>query len=444
MNKKHSENNGMPRRDFLKYCAVGSTLPFVMNSFGGKLFAASPNAPAQAKAVIEIWLWGGASQLETFDPKPDAGYNYNGGYKAIPTNVPGIQLSEFLPKLAKVADKFSLIRSMTHGVFAHETASYLMQTGRKPGGSVFPGIGAVIGMMKGYDYGYTNKIPPYVILTRNKGRFSAVGFLNPKYKPLVTGGDPNATVFAVEGIVSKGVTKEQQKQRRRFLEQMDTLGKALPDNPSLGEFDKAGGDAYDLIIGDAGDVFNLNKEPAELRSEYGRNTFGQSCLAARRLVQAGVPYVTINFNGWDTHKRHFQTMQQKMPQLDAGLSTLLKDLNSKGMLDSTIVWCSGEFGRKPLVSWGSPWNGGRQHWGSCFSALVAGGGFKGGCVVGASDSKGEQVAERPVYPQDFLGSIYELMGINPDAKMPNAGGKDVTIMPTESKYGRLKELYKTK
>ena len=428
------------RRDFLKYCAAGSTLPVMMNLFGGKLFAAPPVQP-KAKAVIEIWLWGGASQLETFDPKPNAGYDYNGGFKAIPTNVQGIQLSEFMPKLAKHADLFSLVRSMTHGVFAHETASYLMQTGRKPGGSVFPAIGAVIGMLKGYDYGYKGKIPPYVILTRNKGRFSEVGFLNPKYKPLVTGGDPNAATFAVEGIVAKGISKEQQKKRRKLLEQFDSLGKLVPGSPELEKFDKAGDEAYDLIIGNAGEVFNLNKEPKELRNKYGRNSFGQSCLAARRLVQYGVPYVTINFNGWDTHKRHFQTMRQKMPQLDAGLSTLLQDLKDKGLLDSTIVWCSGEFGRKPLVSWGSPWNGGRQHWGNCFSALVAGGGFKGGCVVGASDEKGEMVAERPVYPQDLLGSIYELMGINPDMKLPNSSGKNVTIMPPPSKYGRLKEIY---
>jgi len=317
-----------------------------------------------------------------------------------------------------------------------------MQTGRKPGGAVYPGIGAVIGMMRGYDYGYTGKIPPYVVLTRNKGRFSATGFLNPKYKPLVTGGDPNASTFLVEGIVSKGVTKDKQRQRRKILNDMDILGKVLPENKKFQEFDKAGDEAYELIVGDAGDVFNLSKEPKEIRDLYGRNSFGQACLAARRLVEYGVPYITINFNGWDTHKRHFQTLNQKMPQLDHGLSALLQDLQKHGLLDSTIVWCSGEFGRKPKLSMDSPWYGGRQHWGNCFSALVAGGGFKGGHVVGASDSKGEFPVERPVYPQDFLGSIYELMGINPDAKMPKSTGKDVTFMPKQSKYGRLKEIYR--
>ena len=440
-NKKTKVMSDIGRRDFLKYCAIGSSLPFMLNLTGAKLFGAPVPLRRKAKSVIEIWLWGGPSQLETFDPKPNAGDEFTRGYKAIPTNVPGMQISEFLPKLAKNADKFSVIRSMTHGVFGHETASYLMQTGRKPGGAVYPAIGAVIGMLKGYDNGYKGKIPPYVVMTRNKGRFSETGFLNPKYKPLVTGGDPNSSTFAVEGIVAKGITKEKQMKRREILKDMDLLGKQLPNSDKFVQFDKSGDEAYDLIVGNAGDVFNLNKEPKNLRDMYGRNSFGQACLVARRLVEYGVPYITINFNGWDTHKRHFQTLRQKMPQLDGGLSALLQDLKDHGLLDSTIVWCSGEFGRKPKVSMDSPWYGGRQHWGNCFNALVAGGGFKGGQIVGASDARGEFPIERSVYPQDFLGSIYELMGINPDAKMPKSTGKDVTIMPKQSKYGRLKEIY---
>jgi uncharacterized protein DUF1501 len=429
------------RRDFLKLCAVGSSLLLAMNFFGSKLCAAT-TTPAKAKSVIEIWLWGGPSQLETFDPKPNAGYNYNADRKAIPTNVNGIEISDYMPKLAEQADKYSIIRSMTHGVFGHETATYLMQTGRKPGGKVFPSIGAVIAMMNGYDNKYKGKIPPYVVLTKAKGRFSEVGFLNPKYKPLVTGGDPNQSVFNVEGIVSRGVTKEQQKIKRKFLSKLDTLGHMMPTNRKLEKFDKDGDEAYDLIIGDSSEVFNLNNESAATRQLYGRNTFGQSCLAARRLVEYGVPYVTINFNGWDTHKRHFETMRQKGAQLDQGLAALLQDLAKRNLLDSTLVWCTGEFGRQPKVSWGSPWNGGRQHYGHCFSSLVAGGGFKGGKVVGSSDDKGEFPISRPVYPQDLLGSIYELSGIDPDAKLPNPMGEDLKIMPPQSKYGRLKELYK--
>ena len=397
--------------------------------------------PHYAKAFIEIWLWGGPSQLETFDPKPDAGKEYTNDLKAIPTNVDGIQISEMLPKLARQADKYALIRSMTHGINGHETATYLMETGRPPDNLVYPAIGAVIGMMRGYDYGYTGKIPPYVVLTRPKGRFSEVGFLNPRYRPLVTGGDPNAPVFAVDGIITKGVTREQQMAKRNLLVKLDALGKSLPGNEPFKAFDKAGEDAYELMTGDAGVVFDLSQESDKTRDLYGRNSFGQACLTARRLVEAGVPSITINFTGWDTHKRHFQTMRAKLPQLDDGLSALLQDLDERGLLKDTIVACYGDFGRTPKIQWDSPWYGGRSHYGKCFSALIAGGGFKGGCVVGASDARAENVVSRPVYPQDLLGSIYERMGINPDAKLPNPMELDLRIVPPESEYGRLRELY---
>jgi hypothetical protein len=199
-----------------------------------------------------------------------------------------------------------------------------------------------------------------------------------------------------------------------------------------------------MILGDAGKLFDLSTEDSALRARYGRNTFGQSCLMARRLVGAGVPFVTINYGGWDTHKQHFQAMRRKLPQMDAGMATLLEDLDSHGLLDSTVVWWSGEFGASPKVAWPAPWNGGRHHFGRCFSAVLAGGGFKGGKVVGASDATGENVAERPVYPPDVLGSICERMGIDPDASLPNSRGMDLTVMPSGEEFGkgvgRLKEI----
>jgi len=394
----------------------------------------------RAKAVIEIWLWGGPSQLETFDPKPDAGNKYNNGKKAIKTNVAGIEISEYLPQLAKIADKYSIIRSMTHGINGHETATYIMQTGRKPGGNlVYPAIGAVIGMMKGYDYGYKGQIPPYVVLTQAKGRFSEIGFLPPRYMPFITGGDPSKKEFAVDGIVVANVTKKQQEQRRELLQNIDTLGKALPDNNALKNFDADGNKAYELILGDAGKVFDLSQEPTEVRERYGMNKFGQSCLQARRLVEAGIIYITINSTGWDTHKKHFDSMTRQLSILDQGLSALLTDLDKKGLLDSTIVWCSGEFGRAPEILWEAPWNGGRSHYGKCFSVLVAGGGFKGGQLVGASDKTAANVISRPVSPADLFTSIYELMGIDPNGKLPNTG-KDLKIM--DGAENKLSELYK--
>jgi hypothetical protein len=210
---------------------------------------------------------------------------------------------------------------------------------------------------------------------------------------------------------------------------------------ALGQCEK---EAYDLILGDAGKVFDLSQEKDELRERYGRNTFGQSCLVARRLVERGVPYITINYKGWDTHKQHFQTMNRKLPEMDKGMATLLQDLSDHGLLDSTIVWWSGEFGRTPRIQWEAPWNGGRGHYGKVFSAVVAGGGFKGGQVVGASDAKGETVKERPVYPCDLLGSMYELLGIDPNATLPHPQGLVARLTPSaEDKVtsgGRLKEI----
>ena len=202
--------------------------------------------------------------------------------------------------------------------------------------------------------------------------------------------------------------------------------------------------AYDLIIGDAGKVFDLSTEKDDLRKSYGRNTFGQSCLAARRLIEKGVKFVTINQFAWDTHKEHFQAMRRLLPNLDKGLATLLSDLSRSGLLDSTIVWCCGEFGRTPKVAWESPWNGGRHHFGAVFSAVVAGGGFKGGQVVGASDEKGENVKDRPVYPGDLIGSLYELLGIDPEANLPHPMNEIVKATPSPDEglklAGRLKEI----
>jgi uncharacterized protein (DUF1501 family) len=415
------------------------------------VYAASAAAPAsqpnaKAKAVIQVWLWGGASQHDTFDPKPEAGNDYCGQFaKPIATNVNGIIIGELLPLLAKQADKYSLIRSMTHGVNAHETAAYMVQSGRPSGGrDVFPCVGAVVSLFKGYEAGYQGLIPPYLVLTRLQGRFSEAGFLGARYKPFATGGDPARTPFVVEGVVAQGISEKRQQNRRELLHTLNTLDHTLKGDPQLAALEETEKQAYDLILGDGAKIFDLGQEKDELRERYGRNTFGQSCLMARRLVERGVPYITINFEGWDTHKQHFPAMRRKLPELDKGLATLLQDLSERGLLDSTIVWCCGEFGRTPKVQWEAPWNGGRGHYGKVFSALVAGGGFKGGRVVGASDARGEEVKERPVYPCDLIGSLYELLGIDPNAKLPHPQGLAVRVTPTEADGvkmgGRLKEI----
>jgi uncharacterized protein (DUF1501 family) len=416
----------MTRRELIRSGVCGAAGVLLAPRWAARAWAAPR---ARATSVIQVWLWGGASHIDTFDPKPSAGYDYCGPFeKAIATNVDGIQIGELLPLLSRQADLYSLIRSLTHGSNAHETAAYAVQTGRKPGERlVFPGMGAVVSLMKGYGAGYTGLIPPYIVLTELQGRFAEAGFLGPRHAPFATGGDPAQNPFVVQGVIAPGLSEQRQRDRRALLHQLDTLGNVLEGHSSFDAFVQSEEQAYELILGESGKVFDLGQEKDDARERYGRNTFGQACLAARRLVERGVPYITINFRGWDTHRQHFQAMRQKLPQLDKGLSALLGDLSERGLLETTIVWCCGEFGRTPQVQWEPPWNGGRGHWGSVFSALVAGGGFKGGHVVGASDAKGQEVRDRPVSPAALLGSMYALLGLDAEAKLPNPEGLDIRL-----------------
>jgi len=440
MSTNHHVQGGITRRETLQRGLCGAAGLMLAQGLGAPGAAAAAEADqaatpapvkAKAKSVIQIFLWGGMSHNDTWDPKPAAGYEYLGEFsQVIDTNVPGIQLGGLFPELAKQADKFSLIRSMTHGNNGHETAAYLMQTGHAPGERLaYPSVGAVFSLFK--SPGYTGLIPPYVVLTRPQGRFSEEGFLGPKFKPFATGGDPSAPRFEVEGVVARSITDDRQKARRELLGKMNTMGELMAESPDLAATEEAKNQAYELILGAGKEVFDLSKEKSELRDRYGRHTFGQECLVARRLVETGVPYVVINYpGGWDTHSNHFTTMRRQCPQLDQGLAMLLQDLSDRGLLDSTVVWCCGEFGRGPKVDWQPPWNGGRNHYGKVFSVLVAGGGFKGGCVVGSSDEKATEVKDRPVYPVDLLGSIYQLAGIDPNAKLPHPMGLDARVLPS--------------
>jgi hypothetical protein len=435
------------RREAVHRTLLGAAGLVLGHHLSLRTLGAATAATAKAKSVIQIWMWGGPSHLDTWDPKPEAGSDYCGPLdKPINTNVDGVRICELMPQLAKQADKYSIIRSMTHGVNAHETAAYMVQTARAQGGrDVFPSVGAVVSLFKGYQAGYKGLLPPYIVLTEPQGRFSEAGFMGARYKPFATGGDPGQARFAVEGIVAQGISDARQKERRELLHKLNTLERAMPGDPQLTASDQCEKQAYDLILGDGGKVFDLAQEKDDLRDRYGRNTFGQSCLVARRLVERGVPYITINYKGgWDTHKQNFQTMRRRLPEMDKGMASLLQDLAEHGLLDSTIVWWSGEFGRTPKVQWEAPWNGGRGHHGQVFSAVVAGGGFKGGHVVGSSDAKGQEVKERPVYPCDLIASMYELLGIDPQAKLPHPQGASISAVPSAgdgvTMGGRLKEI----
>jgi hypothetical protein len=435
------------RREILRWgTATGAGLT-MGNLWIWPAIAAPAKATAKAKSVIQIWMWGGPAHLDTFDPKPEAGSDYSGPLNSpIETNVKGIRISELMPNLAKCADKYSIIRSMTHSVNGHETASYEVQTGRAAGGSsVYPSAGAVVSYFKGERAGYKGLIPPYVVLTQPQGRFSEEGFLGLRYRPFATGGDPAQQRFAVEGIVLNGVSDQRQQNRRQLLHNLDSLDRSLGNDPRITPWRDTERQAYELILGDGGKVFDLSQESDEMRDRYGRNTFGQSCLVARRLVEKGVPYVTINYQGgWDTHKENFQIMRRRVPEMDKAMAALFLDLSSRGLLSTTIVWWSGEFGRTPKVQWEAPWNGGRGHWGQVFSAVLAGGGFTGGHVVGASDARGEAVKDRPVYPTDLLSSVYTQLGMDLHATLPHPLGEPAFVTAGKEENvrtaGMLKEI----
>jgi len=432
--KQGSEHRAMRRRDFLRKGALGIAGLTLTDWLKLDRLARAADATAAGKAKSVIWLWmgGGPPHLDTFDPKPGAGEDYTGPYrKTIPTNVPGIQLCETMPLMAKQADKFSIIRSMTHPSNGHETAAYIMLTGTLPSDEmVYPSIGAVVALKKGYEGGYKGALPPYIAVTSPPGRFNLAGFLDDRCRPFATGGNPNSNDFRVGGIVpAPGVTDERLRERQALLEDVDTAARDLKDDPTVREMDAQQKRAYGLILGDAKKAFDLSAEKNELRDRYGRTHFGQSCLLARRLVENAVPFVTVSWGGWDTHSKHFERMDKMLPELDKSFSALLEDLHARGLLETTIVIWSGEFGATPKVANDPPWQGGRHHFCQAFSVVVAGGGFKGGKVVGETDRTGEKVSKRPVYPWDLSASIYKLLGIDPNGRLPHPRGCVAYVTP---------------
>lgn len=394
----------------------------------------------QATSVILIYLDGGPAQTDTFDPKPEATRDIYGLLKGVAqTNVPGIQLGEKLPLLAAQADKFSLIRGMTHGVFAHETAHYSMITGDLTKGSlVYPSFGSVIAFKK--KDSYKGVLPPYISLVSANSRFNEGGFLGNQYKSFDTNGTPEKGLFEVDGIVNSLVKPE------AFASRMDLLrtfeaGNQLTGNKEITQnIETLRKKDIEIIQGEARKVFDLSTEGTEMRQKYGMTRIGQSCLVARKLVEAGVPFINVRTTGWDTHKAHFPRMNDMLPELDKALAALLSDLADKGLLEHTIVLCGGEFGRTPKVLWEAPWNGGRAHFGTAFSYLIAGGGFKPSKVIGTTDKTGENIVERKVFPCDLIGSVYQQLGINPNGTLPHTTEGNVPMLPSLGKVGQSNGL----
>lgn len=418
------------RRDFLR---IGSL------TVGGLALApflrAAPAPGARAKAVIQLFLFGGPSHLDTFDPKPLASPDYTGPWrKAVGTNISGIEINELLPLSAKHADKYTLLRGLSHSTNGHETATYMMQTGTQPGsGLVYPSMGAVIaykmeeaGLLKG------RSLPAYMTVPVAIGRFSETGFLGPKYRSFIPG-NLAAPISADE--------RARLEKRSALLDNLDTLGHS--QKTVFEEADYFRDQAREMVLGKARDAFDISKENPKTRELYGDTEFGRSCLQARRLVENGVTYVTVNMRGWDTHRDQAERYKKLMPDLDRGFSALLTDLAQRGMLDSTIVTCGGEFGRTPKFMTEPPWNGGRNHFGAAFSWAIAGGGFRGGQIVGETDARGEKVIKRAVSPWDLSASIYKLLGIDPDGALPHPLGCAAYVTPRQDQIAPAKKTQAT-
>lgn len=394
----------------------------------------------KAKSVVLIYLDGGPSQIDTFDPKPEATRDIYGSLKeTIQTNVPGIVIGEKLPLLAQMADKYSLIRSMTHGANGHETGHYAMITGDLSRSSiVYPSYGSVISFKKKTDY--KGVLPSYVSLTSANSRFNEGGFLGNEYKSFDTGGEPEKNEFEVEGIFNRYVNPAKFEKRKGMLSDFEKMNPFSQSFKYVALVDSFRRINTEFILGTSRQVFDLTTESKEMRERYGMHRLGQSCLAARKLVEAGVPFINVRTTGWDTHKKHFQRMNELLPELDQALSALLADLDKKGLLKNTIVLCGGEFGRTPKILWEAPWYGGRGHFGQAFSYLVAGGGFIPGKVIGKTDKTGENIIERKVYPCDLIGTIYLLMGIDPKGTLPHIQEGSLPILPSLGKEGQSNGL----
>jgi hypothetical protein len=390
---------------------------------------------ARAKSVLLVYLGGGLSHHDSFDPKPDAPPEIRGKYTTLDTCVPGLRVSEMLPRMAKVMNRLTLVRSGAHNNDHHETATNWVLCGRF--GSAFgdyPAMGAVVA----HELGFAGKLPPYVAIPRNPSFTWELGksaFLGGRYESFKTG-DPNAADFKVQDVSPAEALMPQRVQRRQtLLQAVDGLAKQVEGNDQIRTYDEFHQRAAAMILSsEARGAFAIDKEPDRLRDRYGRHTFGQSCLLARRLIEGGVRFITVNFGGWDHHAKIWDGLGRHLPQFDQGFSALLDDLHERGLLADTLVLAFGEFGRTPKINK----DVGRDHWGPAASLLFAGAGVRGGQVLGQTDKQGAYVTRRPVAPADLACTVFEALGIDPHKALVTPDGRPVEIL---DKGETVKELY---
>jgi len=381
----------------------------------------APRLEPRAEAVIQIYLGGGMSHIDSFDPKPDAPVDTRGPFRSIPTRIDDVRFSELCRNLAKVADKLTVVRSMTHTEAAHERGRHNVLTGYRPSPAiVYPSFGAVVS----HELGVRNDLPPYVCIPNPDNPDLGTGYLSSAFGPFSVGGEPSRSGFKVKDLGSSTKLDDARKERRRrMLAELDAGfdGKADGISATHAFYRQA----WNLIDSPkAQQAFEIDKEKAKTRDRYGRTTIGQRLLLARRLVEAGVRFVAVPSGGWDNHERISDAMRRRLPPVDQALAALIADLDARGMLNKTMVVLSTEFGRTPRVNRTQ----GRDHWPRVFSMLAAGGGIKRGYVHGASDPSGGEPIERPLSPADFAATMFTQLGIDPHKRLMSPGDRPIDIV----------------
>lgn len=419
------EGNRLSRRSMLTVGAVGGLGLTLENFFAMKQAKADTKhydfIEAKAQSVIHIFLPGGMAHQESFDPKPYSPLEYRGEMGTIKTNT-GEILSETLPKLATIADKIAVVRSMTHGEAAHERGTHNMFTGYRPSPAlIFPSMGSVVS----HEYGPRNNLPPYVCIPNVPNEFAANGYLSSSFAPFSLGSDPANGGFKVLDLNLPGDVNEARFNRRRSaLEAVNEHFTKADKSDNVGAMNTFYERAYSLISApQAREAFNIEAEPAAVRDAYGRNTAGQRLLMARRLVTAGVRFCTLTYGGWDMHTGITQGMRGSLPALDQGLHALITDLDKQGLLKTTLIMVSSEFGRTPKINA----TAGRDHWPKVFSVMLAGGGIKGGLMYGTSNSTASEPDTDAIGPEDLATTVYNQLGIVADKELMSPGNRPIEI-----------------
>jgi hypothetical protein len=376
-----------------------------------------------AQGIIHIFLPGGMAHQESFDPKPLAPAEYRGPFGAINTNVQGVQFGEKMTEMAKIADKVTVIRSMSHGEAAHERGTHNMFTGYRPSPAIeYPSFGSVIS----HELGSRNDLPPYVCVPSVPNEYANSGYLSSAFGPFALGSDPAQASFKVRDLnLPAGVDEKRFNRRRSLLDTVDHHFRTLEESDALDSMDAFYQHAYKLISSqNAREAFNLGAETDAMKDKYGRNAAGQRMLLARRLIEGGVRMVSLTAGGWDHHDNIKGGIENNMPTFDKALAALINDLDERGMLDSTLVMVTSEFGRTPKIN---P-TGGRDHWPRVFSTMLAGGGVKRGYVHGSSDSLGGEPETDRVGVEDFATTIYHQIGITADKELMSPGNRPIEIV----------------